>query len=426
MTGDLGRFFADRRIVLGSIVAIALVVRLALMWPRIGLPADDPDNYLPLARSVASGRGLAIHDRPTAYRPPLYPILLAPLTGSTEGRFSWPIAAFHLALGCATVLLTAATARRWGLGDVRVRAAAMIVAIDPVLAAQSRSIMTETLAACLLAGAMHAATIAGKKGLVASGVWFGLASLCRPSTLPAAVLASVFLAIRAEGTMPRRIASAAILLASMSVILSPWAIRNRLAMGEWIATTTHGGHTFALANNPEYYDDVLHGPVGAVWGGPRQKIWFERITRQTRGLGEPRADRRLQVEGWKMLRDRPRDFLRASIARLVRFWGIAPSPGVYDERSRLATAAWTVPLWIALALGLARRETWRWPRVVAPAILMALTLVHLIFWTDLRMRAPVVPAIALTAATASIGPRKKNEEKSGNGPNRAVQSGRIG
>ena len=54
-----------------------------------------------------------------------------------------------------------------------------------------------------------------------------------------------------------------------------------------------------------------------------------------------------------MLVERPRDFARASLARLGRFWSVAPSGAVYPARLRLATAAWTVPLWAALIVGLA-------------------------------------------------------------------------
>ena len=39
---------------------------------------DDPDNYLPMARSLASGDGFSFKGRPTAYRPPLYPLVLVP------------------------------------------------------------------------------------------------------------------------------------------------------------------------------------------------------------------------------------------------------------------------------------------------------------------------------------------------------------
>jgi hypothetical protein len=65
------------------------------------------------------------------------------------------------------------------------------------------------------------------------------------------------------------------------------------------------------------------------------------------------------------------------------------------------TVAWTIPFWIAMLLGLVQAELWRWPRIAAPLVVAGLTLVHSVFWTDLRMRAPIVPAIALIAAGAS-------------------------
>ena len=48
---------------------------------------DDPDNYLPLARSLAAGDGFALKGRLTAYRPPLYPMLLAPSIAIAGNEF---------------------------------------------------------------------------------------------------------------------------------------------------------------------------------------------------------------------------------------------------------------------------------------------------------------------------------------------------
>ena len=62
------------------------------------------------------------------------------------------------------------------------------------------------------------------------------------------------------------------------------------------------------------------------------------------------------------------------------------------------------PVGLALLVGLARRDLWRWPRLAAPAVVLALTCVHLFYWTDLRMRAPAVPAVALIAVSA-LAPR---------------------
>ncbi len=111
------------------------------------------------------------------------------------------------------------------------------------------------------------------------------------------------------------------------------------------------------------------------------------------------------ASGARMLVERPRDFARASLARLMRFWSIAPSGAVYPARLRLATALWTLPLWAALIVGILSKDIWIWPRISALLCVLALSAVHAVFWTDLRMRAPVVPAIALIAAGAGRGTR---------------------
>ena len=60
-----------------AVLLVAIALRVAVMVVGTG-QFDDPDNYLPLARSLAAGEGLSWDGRLTAYRPPLYPILLAP------------------------------------------------------------------------------------------------------------------------------------------------------------------------------------------------------------------------------------------------------------------------------------------------------------------------------------------------------------
>src|SRR5205807_404788 len=153
----------------------------------------------------------------------------------------------------------------------------------------------------------------------------------------------------------------------------------------------------------------------ALWSGENQRRWFEGVNRAVEGLPEPEADRRIRALGLAMLARRPRDFARASAARLGRFWGVAPAVAVYGPATRLATAIWTVPLWIALALGLTRRALWRWPRVSAPAVVLALTAVHSVYWTDLRMRAPIVPAVALIVAGAPRPARSRGRDRTGTG-----------
>ena len=184
-------------------------------------------------------------------------------------------------------------------------------------------------------------------------------------------------------------------------------------------TTTHGGYTLALANNEVYYRDVLNGPPGRVWTGHDQWLWWDSVNRDTSGMSEPEADRYLRQRVVRLAFEQPITFLHASLQRLERFWSVSPAVAVYSPVVRLATTLWTVPLWGALLVGLFRRSLWRWPQVAAPLTILGLTAVHSLYWTDLRMRAPIVPAIALVAVGA-ISPRNEIPR------NRVRSLGRMG
>lgn len=393
-----------------AVVLVAILARLTILAPLAGRPMDDPDNYLEIARSLWRGEGYRLQGRPTAYRPPLYPLLLAPVVGPAGRSPFLGVAGLHLLLGAATGALTWRTARLWGLSEPRALAAGLVVALDPVLLAQARWPMTETLSAATIGLALLGLSASTPlRASVFGGLGLGLAALCRPSVLPGAGLIAVAMAVQGAGSGLRRLSRSMLLLLAMAMLLMPWAARNTRVFGEPVWTTTHGGYTLALANNAAYYDEVVHGPPGAVWGGARQDAWWTDLNRRTAGQLEPAADRELRRLAVATIRERPGDFARASLSRLGRFWGLAPSSRVYSARQRLATAAWTIPLWLALGTGLLRRDAWRWPRIAAPALLVGLTCVHAVFWADLRMRAPLVPAVALVAGSAGAPRRDPGE-----------------
>jgi 4-amino-4-deoxy-L-arabinose transferase-like glycosyltransferase len=405
MGENAGRFAA--------VILVAIAARLAVMWPVRSLPIEDPDNYMPLARSLASGQGFALNGRLTAYRPPLYPILLAPAFWLIPTDPANWVRDLHVVLGAGTAAMVALAARRSGLSPARANLAALIVALDPVLVVQCRSVMTETLAGFLLALALAGvSSVSWMRSALVGGLALGLAALCRPSTLPAGVAIALLSATIAPGDWRRKFSRTFVLVGLIVLALWPWAVRNRSAVGEMIWTTTHGGYTLALANNAEYYDNVLDNPRGGVWTGSSQRAWQLRISKETSGMSEPEADRALRRDALAIAQARPRAFLRASLARLGRFWGLAPSASVYPTWLRILTAAWTLPLWVALLWGLSAPGAWIWPRVTAVAMVLALTAVHAVFWTDLRMRAPIVPAIALIAASAGIRGNKDADRHS--------------
>lgn len=384
-----------------------LVLAARARWWVIGHELDrldDPDGYLGLARSVVRGEGLRINGRLTAYRPPLYPILLAPWVWAFEGRLlATSLAVFHTILGALTVLLVADSGRRWGLPAWSSGIATGIAALDPVLLVQARSLMTETLAACLLATTIWGFALGGNRGAIAGGIGCGLAALCRPSLLPAPFLLALAGLFLGPGPRPGRVERSLLVLVATLGVVCPWAIRNAVVVGEPVWTTTHGGYTLALANNPAYSADVVLGQSGTVWSGPNQEAWIRALNAATAGLSEPESDRLLRRQAIDFARAHPADFARATAARLGRFWGIMPSSAVYPPRVRWPTAAWTVCLWTAVGLGFCRAATWRWSHLAAVVAILTLTLIHSVYWTDLRMRAPLVPAFALIAAVGISG-----------------------
>ncbi|MDR3618564.1 MAG: dolichyl-phosphate-mannose-protein mannosyltransferase [Paludisphaera borealis] len=384
---------------LGLVVLTALALRLAVMSTGSGR-FDDPDNYLPLARSIAAGDGLTLRGRPTAYRPPLYPLILAPLAALSGERLLAAVAGLHLLLGAATAGLTFRTAERLGVGTMRATAAGLIVACDPVLVWQARFVMTETLAAFLLVAALAEFARGGRWSPCLAGGILGLAGLCRPSALPGAGLTVLAALIVPPGAARERFRRGAGVAIGLVVVLSPWVARNAWVFGEPVWTTTHGGYTLALGNNEVYYRDVLEGPPGRVWTGRDQWLWWDSVNKRTAGMSEPEADRLLRNSVVELARSRPRMFLRACLARLATFWSAVPAEGVYGRATRLITGAWTIPLWTALVLGAFHPRFRRWPGVAVPMAIVGLSVVHTLYWTDMRMRAPIVPAIALVAASA--------------------------
>jgi hypothetical protein len=259
--------------------------------------------------------------------------------------------------------------------------------------------MTETLAAFLLTGAIHAVM---HDRLRSAGLWFGAATLCRPSLLACMMLTVFVRWIPIDRTpLKRRFTDSFRIAFFCGILLLPWGLRNLARFGEPVLTTTHGGYTLALANNEVYYEDVVFGPPGAVWTGPRQQAWMDSIGTDTVGLPEPEADRRMKAKAFAFIRSHPREFVIACIHRQLRFWAIAPSAQVFGSRVRSICALWTIPFWVFALFSLRHRSTWCWPTLAIVAVITSLAMVHLFYWTDIRMRAPIVPTLAILAGIGS-------------------------
>ncbi len=485
-------WLSRRNLALAGLLVFTLVVRGSVLWAMRDNLNQDPDAYREIAEFLLERGEFALGklsplegwSKPisTAYRPPLYPIVLSNLPTSDRRQVSLvKVAALHLVLGVATVWLTWLTAARYfvcdagpegrqeiaptaedgagppGLSENKQGAtdtptlrsgllpigppglwiapliAGLLVACDPILLNQQTLVMTETLAAFLailslwcLARFDQSRT--GFNAAMAGGT-IGLAILCRPTFLPwLGLVGLTMLFVRARkpeagrqksekrwlNDFGWRLGNFAGLCVCAAAITSPWIIRNCLAIGRPIIATTHGGYTLYLGNNTSFYDWLERDQSGLPWDARafQARLWNQWAT-------HPGWFRRNELEfddfcyqrAKQAMRARPQAFWRACAFRACQLWSPLPHKLTADESAarrglRYATAAWYCGVYTLAAIGIWRL---RWALIQPPWIwgvllCLAFTAVHTFYWTNLRMRAPLMPFIAIVAA-AAVAPK---------------------
>ncbi len=419
---------------------VALLGRGVVIWGLAPNLQADTDGYRELAENLRNegvyGSSRSGQLKPTAFRPPLYPLLLT-LTVS-GGQVSLAlVAVIQVALGALTVAVLWGVARRVGLGW-GAHAAALVVAVDPILLMQSSQLMTETLAAFFVAAVIWALVEAYEQSStllwLLCGALLGAACLCRPTFLVSsafimlAVVATDWLAKRAQakGNSTKRKRSrrdaderqeaksslwpVLLLVLAAAPLPLAWTLRNALVMGRPIVATTHGGYTLLLGNNPDFYRHLESGDA-PVWQADSLDQTISQLRRE-RGWSELDYDRWAGREAKQAIRNDFGGFVRSCLHRVRRLWGVLPRQTVAEESgkrraSRYAVAVWYVVLFCSALWGLFSRRV-RLPRMAwigAGAFAASFTLLHTLYWCDMRMRGPLAPVIAIVAC-AALTPRR--------------------
>jgi len=424
------------------LLVLASVIRGGWLAAHRETLRDDPDAYRQLARNLlADGTfGDRVPDpvtgelqlQPTAYRPPLYPLLLA-AAGWPDDVGSISVAMLHGALGVATVLLVYQLSQTWGLGRWG-WCAAVLVACDPILLNQSSLVMTETLATMLAVVGLLSLTRMTHRATTASaleaGATVALAALCRPTFLVWGAAAGLALILppwrtrsngrRETGAEPlpsfhgpdergqqspaARLWLAGSFLVSAAIVLSPWTLRNACVLDRAILTTTHGGYTLWLGNNPEFYRFLDQARWGDVWDSRHLDEQYLGIRQQT-GQDELAADRWAHAQAMTSIRRQPASFARSCVWRISSLWGLVPHRVAADESANRRLARYAVGVWYLAVFGLALagaqalgyrlcRPPWCWGLLLC----LAFTAMHAVYWSNLRMRAPLMPVVCLAAA----------------------------
>jgi hypothetical protein len=178
------------------------------------------------------------------------------------------------------------------------------------------------------------------------------------------------------------------------LIAAPWFLRNWLVLGLPILTTTHGGYTLWLGQNETYYQEVVSGRH-RVWPEASFEQWTQQNAHATEGFSEVEKDVyfRQQALGW--MTAHPGQAMRSMLYHVRAFWSLAPNYGPWW--GRILCAGFYLVIHASALVGMSQRTVWRVPAIVLPLSLAVFTLCHAVYWSDMRMRAPLVPIIALLA-----------------------------
>jgi hypothetical protein len=413
--------------------------------------------------------------RPELFRTPIYPLFLAVpllivhpsyLTFHTSPTPSGPSSFIRLSLilqlllSLFTVWLTWRLASELGLAPASAALAALLVGLSPSLAFLSSKLISETVFAplllvCLLL--LNRFRLAGRAcDIVGAGTCSGLLILTRPiATFFPFILALYVLWL---GSRVRNLASGTgnslLLLASASIVVAPWVIRNGMVTGRYIISTAseHNVHLYDAATVlaaekhitiPQARDSMMAEAIARY--GPIDTTDEATMWQKLAAASRPHLFRRPALAAPIWLSGVSADFLNPiSVGPLLIHAGSAPSLGSRNlfqtslgllMRGRAVQAlktAWRVrvggaPLFMLVVLGLAtvfnliliwfgivslflrRTRGLRW-------LLLPILYFTLVTGTvgDARFRAPIEPLLCLFAAVAlARAPRASNDRLQG-------------
>jgi hypothetical protein len=319
-------------------------VRLA-RWPDCMAPNVDRIEVSRIAESIAWQGKFAdpymIPTGPTAHNAPIYPFLLSLVYGLPAPDRLTARLEMNILFGSLLCALIYAAGLALGLGAVVSGAAAILMAVlPPSLYVELCNDSDATLAGLLTAISITASA-AWLRGFVSGKIWlgflWGFCLLSSPALLP---IFCGFLALCLVDTQRRRALLTITLFALLA--LTPWTLRNRLALGHWVLVRDNLGLELRVSNADNAYADstqnLIHGAMQTF-----HPLFNEGVAQRVRAEGEIAVYSKFQRDAIAWMRARPARFWALTTERIRNFWLYDGSPG--------AVLLWNV-LMVTAAIGL--------------------------------------------------------------------------
>jgi 4-amino-4-deoxy-L-arabinose transferase-like glycosyltransferase len=404
-----------------AIVAVALAIRLIAVLATPDYPVvTDSADYDRHATSIATGHGypesLATPaGGPTAFRPPLYPYLLAGVYSVAGAPAVQAARVVGALIGGRTVVLIGVlgqmlAGRRAGL------VAMAIAAVYPPLWISDMALISEPLFVALELGALIAVIRAphadrGLRWIAVAGVLAGLAILTRANGVVLLIPLLVAALSSWSAPAPRRAIRATALIAAVAVAVTPWTVRNTIEFDAFVGISTQTGYGLAGTYNEEArVDDRFTG----AWRVPSGVPAFADLFAPGSDRDEAGVDAALRARAVEFAADHPGYVAEAGLwntARLLGLTGLGWGRAVQQDLGigpRLADLA-TFSFWLTGALALAGAFTAAARRLPAAfwAALALLLLSAVLISGSSRYRTPIEPFVIVLAALAVEAGRRR-------------------
>lgn len=400
----LSRWWADARTSFYWLILIALVLRLGFIVVGHTYRFKTIDDNFSfgfemgrIGRSLAEGRGFSSpfsgFTGPTAWEPPLYPLLIAgvfKIFGVYTRSSAFVLLSINSLLSALTCIPIFLIARRCFNEKVAVWAAWMWTLLPNIIFWCTRWVWETSLATLLLTWIFWLALIAEERAewkvWIQFGFLWGVAALINTSLLSFLPASGFWIWYRRAKL--RKPSLRGVLLASVvfAACVAPWLIRNQRAFGHFIFIRSNFGVELRLGNGPGAngrWMEHLH---------PTQNVVQFRLYRE---LGELAYVAQRKREALAYIGEDWHRFARLSVIRMLYYWSGLPGPSgaVFEGtlRNSLSLTSAALAFW-GLGRALRQRRSGAW---LFLWLVLCYPLVYYITFPHPRYRHPIEPELGI-------------------------------
>jgi hypothetical protein len=388
---------ASSLLAIGTVMGLMSIGLIAYAM-NIGVPLHyaDEHQYLEIAANLTNGRGFELDGLPSAYRPPVWPAVLAFFLwlGVPVSALSVvPASAMISAAVAASVLGVRLTRSRWGaLAGVAVLAYPLNIYTAVTLYPQALAtflVMILWLIAVVIQQGPERGSALHYVGLGLSASFLAL-SVPTMAFTGVVVVAAVVFAARGD-----RVRAASYSGVAVVAPIAAWTLRNVFVLGAPIPLSTSTGVNLLIGNNATAtgtsgVDVDISGPLNAAYD-----------------MTEVERDEFLRSTALDWIRDHPLDSVMLYVAKVANYFSpynepVTASGGAPTQRM-VAYVSFAVLVILVLARIYFRR---RLPIGYTERVFLALFIVNAfvmaVFFTRTRFRQPLDNILVIEAAVAIV------------------------